>query len=224
MKTFIKTVIIAVIALVLVFLSYSWRKQDAAITKQNANSVAEASSTTDSGFTDAALSGAESSAESSGTTSTTRFKRVYRLYNANTGEHFLTTSEKESRYDQQAGWKYEGVAFYAPAEKTDKPVYRLSNPNTGDHFYTGSEKEADYLAANGWKNEGIAWYSGGTTAVYRVTNPGAQSFNHSYATSEKERNYLVSQGWKDEGVCWYALDASKLVAEDGTPVLVHDKI
>lgn len=222
MKTFIKTVIIAVIALALIFLSYNWRKQDAAIAGQNANSVAEASSAVDSGISEAALSGTDSGSEE--TTSTTRYKRVYRLYNPNTGEHFLTTSEKESRYDQQAGWKYEGVAFYAPAEKTDTPVYRLSNPNTGDHFYTANQKEADYLAQAGWNNEGIAWYSGGTTAVYRVSNPGAKSYNHSYAASEKEKDYLVSQGWTDEGVSWYALDASKLVAEDGTPVLQHDKV
>lgn len=231
MKTFIKTVIIAVVALVLIFLSFSWRRQDAAIARQNADSTAEASS---EAFSDVSAwstaeagsdSGSESAAESAEDTSATAYTRVYRLYNPNTGEHFLTPSENEAKYDQQAGWTYEGVAFYAPAEPTDTPVYRLSNPNTGDHFYTANVGEVTYLSTQaGWRNEGIAWYSGGTAAIYRVSNPGAKAYNHSYATSEAEKNYLVSQGWKDEGICWFALDPSQLVAEDGTPVLVHDKV
>lgn len=223
MKTFIKTVIIAVIALALIFLSFSWRRQDAAIAKRNADSTAEASS----GISEASESVAwvsDSSAESEADTATQEFMRVYRLYNPNTGEHFLTTSENEKNYDQQAGWTYEGVAFYTTAETTDTPVYRLSNPNTGDHFYTANQGEVNYLTQSGWNNEGIAWYSAGTTAIYRLTNPGADAYNHTYATSENEKNYLVSQGWKDEGICWFALDPNELVAEDGTPVLEYDKV
>ncbi len=227
MKTFVKTVIIAIIALALIVVSFSWRRQDAAIAKKNADSTVEASSDAMSDAWSIAETGtdslAASVAESTADTSTA-FTRVYRLYNPNTGEHFLTTAKNEADHDQQAGWKYEGVAFYAPAEKTDTPVYRLSNPNNGDHFYTANQGEVNYLTQAGWKNEGVAWYSGGTEAVYRVTNTGSSAYNHSYATSENEKNYLVSQGWKDEGICWFALDPSKLVAEDGTPVLVHDKV
>lgn len=37
------------------------------------------------------------------------------------------------------GWKYEGVAWYAPT--SGQPVYRLYNPNAGDHHYTLDSNE-----------------------------------------------------------------------------------
>ena len=58
---------------------------------------------------------------------------------------------------EEAGWRYEGIAWYSGG---DVPLYRLYNPNawTGTHHYTTSAEERDFLASIGWRYEGIGWY------------------------------------------------------------------
>ena len=60
----------------------------------------------------------------------------------------------------KAGWKDEGIAFYAEDEKTGMPLYRLYNPNaaSGAHHYTTSTDERDMLANTGWIKEGTGFY------------------------------------------------------------------
>lgn len=128
---------------------------------------------------------------------------MYRLYNPNSGEHFYTAGREERNNVVAAGWKYEGIAWYAPTSGT--PVYRLYNPNAGDHHYTMSEEERDNLVSVGWSYEGIAWYSDGSKPMYRVYNPNAVSGAHHYTGSKDEIDNLVSLGWKYEGIAWYAM-------------------
>ncbi len=131
---------------------------------------------------------------------------MYRLYNPNSGEHFYTSGVKEQKNLIAAGWKSEGIGWYAP-KTSNKPVYRLYNPNAGDHHYTTSKGERDALIAAGWKNEGIGWYSAegkSKKPVYRQYNPNATAGAHNFTTVLTENNQLVKLGWKAEGIAWYA--------------------
>lgn len=134
---------------------------------------------------------------------------MYRLYNANSGEHFYTSSWGERKVLIAAGWKDEGTGWYAP--KSGKPVYRLYNKNGGEHLFTMSNGERKSLVKAGWKDEGIACYSAdkaeqGAVPVYRQYNPKAFANNHNYTTSVGERRNLTEKaGWKDEGIAWYGV-------------------
>ena len=68
---------------------------------------------------------------------------VRRMYNPNSGEHFYTVDTREQYSLCEAGWRDEGVAWYAPM--TGDWVYRMYNPNAGDHFYTTDRHEAGVL-------------------------------------------------------------------------------
>lgn len=131
-------------------------------------------------------------------------KTMYRLYNPNSGEHFYTASESEAAAVEQAGWNYEGIAWYAPVVSWTR-VYRLYNPNAGDHHYTTSRAERDMLMSIGWNSEGLGWYSDDAHGIplYRQYNPNATTGSHNYTSSIAENNYLVSLGWHAEGIGWY---------------------
>lgn len=132
------------------------------------------------------------------------YANVYRLYNPNSGEHFFTVNKEESDWLTSLGWKYEGIAWYAPGKK-EKPVYRVYNPNAGDHHYTLDAAEKDWLVSLGWKDEGIAFYSPeqGGTAINRVYNPNAVAGSHFFTQNTGEYNYLDSIGWTAEGTAFY---------------------
>jgi len=131
--------------------------------------------------------------------------QMLRLYNPNSGEHFYTASVKEKEDLVKAGWKYEGLAWKAPA-KSKTPVYRLYNPNAGDHHFTMSATEKASLIKAGWKDEGIGWYSDDakTKPVYRAYNPNAVTGTHHYTLSKDEMKTLIKAGWKDEGIAFYS--------------------
>lgn len=235
-KTMAKIVTIAIIMVVFIVAALRWRvkpvkeKKDPAsaestiVTVSTGDAASDAVSTAEaSSEVTSAASAADSSSDKSSSKKSSAFKRIYKLYNRNSGEHFYTTSLGEAKADEKAGWSYEGVAFYAPSQPTETPVYRLSNPNTHERFYTDKLAEVNNLVQKKWTNEGIAWYSGGTLAVYRLSNPHEKSFNHTYTSSAGERKSLVSKGWKNEGICWFSLDPSTLQTKDGTPVQEYDK-
>ncbi len=142
----------------------------------------------------------------------TRHNGMYRLYNANSGEHFYTSSLMERKTLASAGWTYEGIAWHAPGY-SNTPIYRLFNPNAknsanivvGDHHYTASAVEKDKLLSLGWQYEGIGWYSGGSVPLFRLYNPNADSGSHHYTPSEEEKDNLVTVGWNYEGISWYGL-------------------
>lgn len=130
-------------------------------------------------------------------------KPVYRLYRGYNGQYFYTSSRAELDAYVAEGWRYEGIAWYAPAGD-GVPVYRLVNLNTGRYHYTMSMEEIDLLMKAGWGYEKECWKSAYTgTALYRMWDPIAQG--HYYAVSEKERDELISQGWNYEGIAWYGV-------------------
>lgn len=133
-------------------------------------------------------------------------KPVYRLYNANNGEHLYTTdaNEKEVLYKQQ-NWGYEGIGWYTATSGT--PVYRLYQPGLGNHLYTTDKNEVNTLCSKyGWKKDNNGkplFYSSGSTPIYRVYNK-AQSGMHHLTTDKNEYNTLPKYRWKKEGVAMYA--------------------
>ena len=132
-------------------------------------------------------------------------QNMYRLYNPNTGEHFYTASLGEAKHVAEAGWRWEGIGWVAPAS-SGTPVYRLYNPNAGDHHYTTSAGERDWLTSLGWRYEGIGWYSDASDAlpVYRQYNPNAKAGAHNFTQNHYEDQALARAGWKPEGIGWYA--------------------
>lgn len=131
---------------------------------------------------------------------------MHRLYNPNSGEHFYTADIYERSDLVEAGWKDEGIGWYAP-RTSNTPVYRLYNKNGGEHHYTRSSDEKDMLVGKGWTYEGIGWYSDDneTVPVYRQYNPNEKANNHNYTASISERDHLLSLGWKDENIGWYGV-------------------
>lgn len=133
-----------------------------------------------------------------------RADAVFRLYNLNSGEHFLTVNPVEASHLVDAGWIEEGIAWYSSWAGNN--VYRLYNRSAGDHFYTANRKEHDFLVSIGWQSEGVAFCADGNVDVYRLYNPNAmKAGSHHYTVSKEERDYLVTKGWKDEGVGWKTL-------------------
>lgn len=126
---------------------------------------------------------------------------IYRLYNANTGDHFYTKSPVERDSLINAGWGYEGVSWLVPEE--GGPVYRAYNPNSGRHMFTSLYAEYESLDKAGWTPEGIAWYSDHDrrTPVHRLYNPN--SGEHFYTASSIEKANLKALGWDDEGIEFY---------------------
>lgn len=133
-------------------------------------------------------------------------RSMYRMYNPNSGEHFYTRSSAEKNMLIFAGWRWEGIGWYAPA--SGDPVYRLYNPNAGDHHYTMDPVERDILVLAGWKYEGVGWYSDAEQSIplYRQYNPNARSGAHNFTTDLAENDSLVSRGWNAEGIAWYGVE------------------
>lgn len=138
-------------------------------------------------------------------------KKMFRLFNTVTGEHFYTSSEAEKNgLLAQGAWSDEGQGWVAP-ESSNYPVYRVFNPNSGEHHYTPSENEYKTLVSLGWNDEGIGWFSAddmdNKITLYRLYNPTApEHAKHHYTVSAQERDHLLSTGeWNDEGVAWYGM-------------------
>lgn len=135
-------------------------------------------------------------------------KTMQRLYNRWTGEHLYTADTNERDQLTKIGWRYEGVAWYAPSTSA-RPVYRLYNPYVtgGDHHYTMDKNEYDRLKAVGWKQEGVAWYSDEAkgVALERLYNPYATTGTHHYTADGNEVSALKKEGWHYEGKAWYGL-------------------
>jgi len=148
------------------------------------------------------------------TTFTAKFgAAVYRLYNANNGDHLLTKNKNEKNKVAAAGWKvettpkkeYGRAAFYVPVQEDSagkKQVYRIYNPNSGEHFYTTNKAEADYAVKKGWKhetNKDYTWVSEGDVKVYREFNPNNRTAgSHNFTTDLQEHKNVVKAGWRDE--------------------------
>ena len=143
------------------------------------------------------------------TTTTQTCNAMYRLYNPYTGEHFYTADKAEKAKCISAGWRDEGIGWYAPLS-SNTPVYRLYNKYApgGDHHYTFNKSEYDCLIKKGWSGEGVGWYSDDEKQVmlYRQYNPFAQTGTHNYTTSKSENDNLDKVGWNAEGTAWYGVE------------------
>lgn len=131
---------------------------------------------------------------------------VFRLYNPNNGEHLFTQLVIESDVLIDAGWSFEGIAWYSPFSGI--PVFRLYNPNSGEHFYTIAQNESSFLVSNGWTFEGTVFNSDiqEYRPVYRLYNPQAiNAGGHFYTTNASEKETLEKGGWIYEGICWYGI-------------------
>lgn len=124
---------------------------------------------------------------------------VFRLHNANSGEHFYTVSEGERDACVANGWTYEGVAWNCPAPEV--PIYRMYAPG-GFHHFTAGYDEAAFLAKHGWVCELVPFFGASSGAsVYRLYNPN--NSDHLFTLSEGERDACISRGWTYEGVAFY---------------------
>ena len=134
---------------------------------------------------------------------------MYRYYNPWSGEHFYSCDFQERNALVDAGWRSEGIGWYAPPS-SGTPVYRLYNPwaSGGDHHYTTSWSEYQSCIAAGWKGEGVGWYSDDahSVSVWREYNPYQAAHNHNYTADKAEHQHLLSVGWRDEGVGWYGVN------------------
>ena len=116
---------------------------------------------------------------------------VFRLYSG--ADHLYTQSHKEAQALANAGWKYEGIGWIAPADGA--PVWRLYSGKT--HLFTADPVEKKRLLSIGWKDEGQAFVSGGSRPIYRMYNP--HSGEHLLTASLKEHDAATKAGWYCEG-------------------------
>ncbi|MFC4651953.1 InlB B-repeat-containing protein [Lactococcus nasutitermitis] len=131
---------------------------------------------------------------------------LYRIYNPNSKAHVYTESHYEAIMDAKQGWKYQGMAWYAP-KTGGLSVYRVYNPNSGEHFYTESSYEKNSLVKIGWRYEGVSFkvVSSGVP-IYRLYNAKVIAGSHFYTASLSEKTSYMKQGWKYEGIAWYGVN------------------
>ena len=99
-------------------------------------------------------------------------KPVYRFWNEKTSDHFYTADKVEKEQVEKNykkgkdGYKYEGVAFYAPTSQAEstKPVHRFFDELAFNHYYTSNTEIYNslvqlYSSGSGtYRDEGIVWY------------------------------------------------------------------
>lgn len=122
-------------------------------------------------------------------------RALYRLYNANNGDHVYTLDLDEANKLKRDGWTYEGVAWTTP--ETGTAVARLYKG--GRHMYTSDDVEREALIADGWtleKEDAFKTADKGKR-VYRMSSK--ESGHHIWTTSKKEHDALTKSGWYCEG-------------------------
>lgn len=129
---------------------------------------------------------------------------VYRLYNPNAGSHYWTGDFRNAQAVKNAGWIYEGVAWYFSKMWGYTEVSVLYNEHLQDHLYTVNQKEIEALTSAGWVKQDSTFYSGGSVPVFRLYNPGTKTGQHLFTVSENEVMSLIKSGWIFEGVGFYA--------------------
>ncbi|MBP3260758.1 hypothetical protein [Pseudobutyrivibrio sp.] len=118
---------------------------------------------------------------------------VYRLFNANSGQHFYTANKEEHDILVTKGWNDEGIAWQVRAAASI-PVYRLFDKSkTGSHLFTSDAATRDSYIAKGWADEGIAWYAEAANGrvVYKFTKDAYELLT----TSAAEKDVLAAAGF-----------------------------
>lgn len=76
---------------------------------------------------------------------------IYRYWNRGNGDHFYTPNINELGDGNNAGYRFEGIGFYAFTNQVPNSarVFRYWNTGNGDHFYTTNFNELRN-GGNGW--------------------------------------------------------------------------
>jgi hypothetical protein len=142
---------------------------------------------------------------------------VYRIYNKERGTHFYTTSEYEmvELFKFNWGYKYEGIASYAPSEAyiDTTPIHRFYNLKYGNHFYTSSQSEATHIndtMSHTYRYEGVAYNTyienldASFTPVHRFYkfNQGVHFFTSNQAEATAVNN-TMGNIYRYEDVAYY---------------------
>ncbi len=151
-------------------------------------------------------------------TPTVQRQAVYRFFNSATGAHFYTNStpERDAIINNLPTYRYEGIGFYAAAQKAAglNPVARFFNNASSSHFYTISQEERESIQANlpQFRYEGLTWYASpvaanGMRPIYRFYNQ--QTGAHFYTATEGERDMVVNSlpQFRYEGIAYYIWSA-----------------
>ncbi|WP_336489277.1 TIGR03118 family protein [Methylobacterium nigriterrae] len=147
-------------------------------------------------------------------TATGHVNPLYRFFNAQTGDHFFTTSVDELNQilKTQPSYRFEGVVGATPDKGADtQDVFRFFDTATGSHFYTTSTVERDQILKTlpNYHSEGVAFEaytdpsglgsSGETMERFFNTNTHV----HMYSADPTEISAINSgkegAGWVDEG-------------------------
>jgi hypothetical protein len=133
---------------------------------------------------------------------------LWRLYQANSGDHFYTTyAEERDKAIQDFGYVSEGIACHVlpVGDGAGFPLYRLYNNMSNDHFYTTSAAEHDKAIQDyGYVSEGVACHvlpvgDDASVPLYRLFS--SMSSDHFYTTSAAERDNAVQNcGYVSEGI------------------------
>lgn len=139
---------------------------------------------------------------------------VYSLSKTN-GATFITADKNEYDSLVKAGWKDNGVVFYAdPAgSNSGYQVYRLYNPNTGQHAWTADGSQVLSYQENGYQVQKTEFTSlsqlaqetappAGKELVYRFYVPATTS--HLWTRDVYERDCMIAAGYQYEGVGWHS--------------------
>ena len=156
------------------------------------------------------------------------YTALYRLHNAQSGDHLYTTTCDERNNVSSSGYSFEGVNGYVATRQNRRlvPLHRLVL-GTGEHFYTTDDREMRTLSQTaGNRYEGVTGYISsnqqrGTVPLYRLVNGG----NHFYTANEQEKNsFLQTAGGQLEGITGYvwtsgADDCGGIIAPGNFPVI-----
>ncbi len=125
---------------------------------------------------------------------------VYRLYNSQTGDHFITASASEADLYAQDGWFYDGIVAHYDSSGGTVPVYRLFNGSTGQHYYTTSATVVSQYQSNGWYSDGIIFYGDSSGApVWELQ----RNDNYFVTSSSNEFSTYLAAGWHSDGILYY---------------------
>lgn len=131
---------------------------------------------------------------------------VFRLYNAEIGKHFYTSSSIEANNALALGYSEEGVPFSNEQYHTNlADVYRFFCPTNGDHIYTTSVDEFNTLSGNAlYKYEGVAF------SVMSEQVPGSEAVHRFYSSVSGDHFYTpdfaegsAAATYAYEGIAWY---------------------
>lgn len=132
---------------------------------------------------------------------------VFRYFYAAGNDHFYTTDYNELAQGSNAGYTFEGIAFFAFTTQVSgsAPVYRYFNSTVTDHFYTRNS-----ATPGGYVLERIAFYAypsaiNGSIPVYRYLHSGAGVQTDHFYTKDQNEFYMGNlAGFVFEDIPFYA--------------------